>query len=351
MTIGKKPARATPDQAGEATPLPEAVDPSLPELQPEIASASAIADQPLKPPRSGGTSPLLAGMLGGAVVAFAGLALVLGGFIGQPTALLDALAANKAAQSQTLSALESRIAALEAALPPDLSRLDALELQLQTVEAQPQGSDDLARDLAARLEALEAAFAAAPVPEGTPAEIEAALARVAALEAEAAAATEAAEEAALAAETARAREALTEAVASGTSFAAELTALADPKLTATLSPHAAGVTPLTELQVSFPDAARAVLDLARQSDGDAGWANRLTDFLADQTGARSVTPREGTDPDAILSRAEFALGEGRLADALAELQTLPADIRAPLEAWITQAKARAAVDAALRGAL
>ena len=72
-----------------------------------------------------------------------------------------------------------------------------------------------------------------------------------------------------------------------------------------------------------------------------------TDFLAAQTGARSLTPREGTDPDAILSRAEFALSEGRLADALAEVTTLPDPIRAPFSDWIARAEARLAVTAAL----
>jgi hypothetical protein len=103
------------------------------------------------------------------------------------------------------------------------------------------------------------------------------------------------------------------------------------------------------LQAEFPDLARQVLALARADTEADGWGARLLDFLAAQTGARSLTPREGDDPDAILSRAEFALGEGRLADALTDLQALDPALRAPLDGWIARAEARLAALAALEG--
>jgi hypothetical protein len=74
---------------------------------------------------------------------------------------------------------------------------------------------------------------------------------------------------------------------------------------------------------------------------------RITAFLRAQTGARSLTPREGNDPDAILSRAEAALREGDLVATLAELDALPAEGAARLAEWRAQAEARLAASQAV----
>jgi hypothetical protein len=87
--------------------------------------------------------------------------------------------------------------------------------------------------------------------------------------------------------------------------------------------------------------------VARAAEGDDGWGARLVDFLAAQTGARPLTPQEGSTPDAILSRADFAVTEGRLADALTELAALPPDVQAVFADWSARATARLAVDTAL----
>ena len=304
--------------------------------------------------RSGVFGPLLGGLL----AALIGFGLSQSNLLGlhppDQTGALAALAEGETRLQAGLAALTDRIAVLEATptpAVPDLSRLDAIDQRLQAVEALPQGGGTVTADLAARLSRLEAAMKTLPSGSGDTAEIDAALARLAELEATSKVQAAKAAAAASAAQQARALEALGAAIASGSSFAAELSAVADPALQTALAPHSGGVTPLTDLQAAFPDAARAALQLARQSDGEDGWGSRLTDFLADQSGARSVTPREGVDPDAILSRAEFALGEGRLAAALAELATLAPGIRAPLDGWIAQASARAAVDAAMAGVL
>ena len=128
-------------------------------------------------------------------------------------------------------------------------------------------------------------------------------------------------------------------------------ALNDPALTGALAPLAeTGVPTLAQLQSAFPDAARAALRAARDLSTEDGWGDRFVDFLAAQTGARPLTPLEGDTPDAILSRAEFALSEGRVADALAELEPLDAAVKAPLDPWITQAKAHLAAATALQAA-
>ena len=55
---------------------------------------------------------------------------------------------------------------------------------------------------------------------------------------------------------------------------------------------------------------------------------------------RSLLPREGDDPDAVLSRIEAAVGEGRLSDALAEIELLPDVAKDKLSDWAAQATRR-----------
>ncbi|PJE34836.1 hypothetical protein CVM52_20190, partial [Pseudooceanicola lipolyticus] len=59
-------------------------------------------------------------------------------------------------------------------------------------------------------------------------------------------------------------------------------------------------------------------------------------------GARSVEPRAGDDPDAILSRAEAAVSTGQLQQALDELAALPDAAKPALADWIDSAQRRIA---------
>ena len=104
---------------------------------------------------------------------------------------------------------------------------------------------------------------------------------------------------------------------------------------------AEGVPTLAALQAEFPAAARSALAIARgtASGGDT-LADRAAAFLLRQTEARSLVPRDGTDPDAVLSRAEAALRAGDLAVVLTELTALPEDVAAPLQDWRSAAQTR-----------
>jgi hypothetical protein len=97
---------------------------------------------------------------------------------------------------------------------------------------------------------------------------------------------------------------------------------------------------LQSLRSTYPDAARAALDAALRANPGDSWTERLSVFLRGQTGARSLTPREGTDPDAVLSRAEAALAAGTLDTALTELDTLPQAGKDAMSTWLTQATQR-----------
>jgi hypothetical protein len=110
-----------------------------------------------------------------------------------------------------------------------------------------------------------------------------------------------------------------------------------------------GVPTLAALRATFPDAARAALDDSLRAEAGGGTWDRLGAFLRSQTGARSLTPREGGDPDAILSRAEAAVQAGDLSAALAELSALPEAGKAALADWTARAGARVAALAALPG--
>ncbi|MGB5866054.1 MAG: hypothetical protein WBG95_17335 [Sulfitobacter sp.] len=100
-----------------------------------------------------------------------------------------------------------------------------------------------------------------------------------------------------------------------------------------------GVSTLSALQAEFPDRARSALAAARASgtgEGEQG----IGGFLSRSLGVRSVAPREGADPDAVLSRAEAKIRSGDLATTLNELDTLPEEAQAAITEWRAAADAR-----------
>ncbi len=101
-----------------------------------------------------------------------------------------------------------------------------------------------------------------------------------------------------------------------------------------------GVATLASLQRSFPAAARDALQASVRTQADQGEVDRFTAFLLTQLGARSLEPKEGNDPDAVLSRAEAALRDGDLAGALSELQALPETGTEAMSGWIARAETR-----------
>ncbi|PJE27513.1 Uncharacterized conserved protein [Pseudooceanicola antarcticus] len=126
----------------------------------------------------------------------------------------------------------------------------------------------------------------------------------------------------------------------GSSFEAPLKTLSELglEIPAALEANAAaGVPTLARLRNDFPEAARAALSATR--DGSLGGS--FGDFLKNQLGARSLTPQEGDDPDAILSRAEASLNDGDLGQVLVELDGLPEAALAAMDDWMTLARTRA----------
>lgn len=101
-----------------------------------------------------------------------------------------------------------------------------------------------------------------------------------------------------------------------------------------------GVPTLLDLQETYPEAARAGLAASVKATTGDGVSDRIGAFFRAQVGARSLEPREGDDPDAVLSRAEAALGKGDIAGAIALVAALPEEGQAAMAGWVKQAETR-----------
>lgn len=306
-------------------------------------------------------SGLLGFVLGGALLAGGGFAAAR--YALPDTGSADAIAALQAkldAQIAGEAVLRSDIDALAARPAPDatvsdrLATLESAVAEVSAMAAQLTGLQD-------RLAGIEAASGSG---DGPPAAVLAAIGRemkalqaqidaqkgaAPAIAADVAAASDAAEArivaAELAAETAAKQAALSHfsaAFESGAPLGPALDGLkalgADipPALTAAMD----GVPTLLSLQEGFAESARAALDASIRADMGNGWASRMTSFLRTQTGARSLTPQEGPDPDAVLSRAEAALKNGQIKETLAELAGLPPEGSDAMSTWVADATRR-----------
>jgi len=328
-------------------------------------SAPAVTEQVTV--RKGGFAPMvLGGVLAGAT-GFGAAYYLMSQREVEVTAAVETLRSETeqalADQSDQISALSD---AVDAAEPPDLSGLRQAQSELQdTVAAlsdRLDGTQETLTSIRERLTALEKR----PVAEGASdeaiaayeAELKALQDAMAAQRAEiekmTAEAREMEENAEATAQATRRRAALSRiatALDTGSAFA---DAVAELESTGIEMPEGLsrtageGVATLAELEESFPAAARAALAAARDAAIEAGETGGLTDFLRTQLGVRSLEPRAGNDPDAILSRAEAAVREGRLHDALTEIGTLPEVARAELTDWTARATRRLDALAAVR---
>ncbi|WP_375687968.1 COG4223 family protein [Pseudooceanicola sp. LIPI14-2-Ac024] len=334
------------DPRGETTP-PLAEEPVAP----------ATASVPPPPPAAeversgGGFFPMfLGGILAAAIGFGAGYWLVRSNQQDNAAAQMDEFAQRISQQGATIeelrteitgsqgaSEVDSRIDEINAALQQAVSRLDAMSGDVEGIngriaelEKRPVTENVSQEAIAAYETELERLRQAMQDQRG---EVEALVDQARQMESDANATAEA---------TMR-RAALTRILSSLDSGAPYGAALADLQAAGQEVPEAlaasaeSGVPSMADLREAYPEAARTALDASRGASDN----NSVGSFLRDQFGVRSLKPREGSDPDAILSRAEGALAAGRLSDALAELETLPDVSRAELAGWIEQARLRA----------
>ena len=105
-----------------------------------------------------------------------------------------------------------------------------------------------------------------------------------------------------------------------------------------------GVMTLAQLQAEVADAARGALAVVRSEEQGTGGVGA---FLQRQLGARSVTPQQGDDADAVLSRIEAAVKSGDLGTALDEASGLPENARSAMSGWLGAAETRHNAQSAL----
>ena len=106
-----------------------------------------------------------------------------------------------------------------------------------------------------------------------------------------------------------------------------------------------GVATMAELRDRFPDAAHAAIRAGVQASAGDGFLARSRAFLEAQIASRSLTPQDGLDPDAVLSRMEARLEANDLKGALTEADHLPSEVSAAMSDWLDAARLRAgAVD-------
>lgn len=268
-----------------------------------------------------------------------------------------AAAAQLAPANEQIAALTQQLAALKAA--PVAAGGEgvpaALVADLQALKTQLQGQAQQLQQLAARPAAAggeaiaglqaEAQQIVAQVQQ----QAQAAQGQIAAAQDQAKALMAEAEAAAQRAQGQGALASLQAAMQTGAPVAAPVAALAEAGVAVPQQIASGEVPQLDALRADFPDAARAALAAVAAADAaNQGVLDRVGSFLRVQTGARTVGgPREGSDPDAILSRAEAALGASDVAGAMAEVATLPDPGQQAMAEWTTRARAWVAAQEAV----
>jgi len=151
-----------------------------------------------------------------------------------------------------------------------------------------------------------------------------------------------------------AAQALRAAVERGDPFVAELSATkaagVDPRTLAPLEPFAAnGLPGAAVLARQLSDLAPEMSKAAAAPVPAAGFLDRLQANAEKLVRVRPMDETPGDDPAAVVSRAQAKVGRSDFAGALAELNALPANLRAPAEDWIKKVEARnAALNASRR---
>ncbi len=332
----------TPDPAIEAAVEPvvdSAVEASFAPESPPIAEAndSPISDtSPAKPKSNRVLTLALGAGLGLGMAALGYGAAVVYPIGGAGTAAIDqaALAEITSKLDGVEADLQARITAIENA-PKVVSDTSALEARITALETKLAASPPNS-DLRAELADIRAKLAQS---DPTPAIKAAIAAQMGAVEKTAQDMVAQVNTAAAQAARLSAMTLLQAALDTGAPYASASAQIALPEV---LAAHAeTGIPSLTLLRDTFPDAARAGLDAALTSNMGATWGERITNFLRSQTGARALTPREGNDPDAILSRIDAALKAADMQTVVAEMAALPDAAQNAMQAWAQQAKLRA----------
>lgn len=399
---GTDPAPDLPEPAGTDAPvdLTSGIEEAIVLTEPHREAAAEPAEEAVAeaaspprpaPPRRGGFwGPAFGGLVAAAIGGGAALALFPQGLQPRETdPAMSGLTAEIETQKAALTAMEARLQAAESAPGPDLAalrqeilaalpaapavadtgavdtalkdlegRVSDLDARLKTIESRPVAEAGAApaipaevqSDIAALRQTLDAQAAEIADLKSVSESAKESIAAAQTAEAEAAGKVESADAVARQARAAAALAELRAAIDSGASLAPALDALAASGLNPpeSLRADAEAIPTLDSLQKSFPDAARAALAASAEVPADAAWTDKVSAFFQSQTHARSLAPREGNSPDAVLSRIEAAVQSGDLSMAVAKTKALPEPAQAALAEWLDGARRREAAEQALK---
>lgn len=322
-----------------------------PPAQPEVIRETVVE-------KKGGFVPMVLGGVIAAALGYGGAAYVSQSVwpfaSAEDNAFETEMRDTLSAQSGSLAEVAERVTALEGIEPPSVD-LSPIQSDIAAIQETAAGITAQLDEIAARVEALEKRpLEQAVSPEAIAAyenaladlqaEVEAQRAEVVRMAEEALAAEDNAEEQAQLAAARAALADLTTALDTGAEYTEAVGILASNGVDVpdALASHAeTGIATQGALIEAFPAAARAALSAARSdATQSAEGASRVATFFANQLGARSVAPRDGDDPDAVLSRAEASVRAGDLSAALSELAALPEIAQAAVAEWQASASTR-----------
>lgn len=315
-----EPVKAEPVKPEAEKPAPK---PEAPPLLTQPAEPHAVPrDRPI-------VLPLIIGGIVAAVLGFGLARLVPGGWPVQDT---TELRTEISRQAQEITSLRDQLGALSL---PNLAPLEERVARLENTPADLSG-------IQGQIDELRGQMTEGTLSPDLQAIVQETEQKLADAQAQATQLQEQSAAAARAATTSAALTRIAAAVDSGTPYGSALGNLreAGVEVPEPLVANEGGLPTITALQASFPEAARAGLEASLKADMGATWADRVGSFLRAQTGARSLSPREGNDPDAILSRAEAALARGDLPATLSEVGSLPLEGQAAMSAWRAEAEKR-----------
>lgn len=346
------------DTPQDDTPVPEDTPEQEEVADPMVADAPAAAAETVVVQKGGFFPMLLGGVIAAGVGFGAAYAINPEGWPwmqGRDNAALTDLTQVNAAQDARLDKLTSDIGTLsadqkssdfEAQINKTQSAVDALSSQLATVSDQQAALETRLTDLEKQPIEQGASKAAVAAYEAELKKMQDAIAaqrqELEQMVATAQAKETAAQETAQAAIRRAAIRRIQSALDSGAGFGGAISDLEQTGVTvpAALSAVSSGVPTIAELAAAYSAPARDALRISRKAQSDSGEESGLGSFLKTQLGVRSLTPQEGDSADAVLSRAEAALRDRRLGDALAEIQALPDAGRAALADWVKLAQER-----------
>jgi hypothetical protein len=241
--------------------------------------------------------------------------------------------------------LSDRIAAIEA-VAKDLTAAVA-ELRRHTDEIATKAADAASHADAAARAAETARTAAAQGGGPNRKELEALVARVAALEGASRSRQDEVAANLRGARYAVATVALRTAVDAGVPFPSELNAVkalaaSGVDFTALETLAASGIPRPQVFMRELADLGPAMLRIAQPGDGDGGFLDRLQANAQRLVRIRRIEDGPGDDPTSIIAHLELRAIHMEVPAVLAELAKLPPAVRAPAEPWIKKAQMRVA---------